>query len=50
MLFVIFQLVIFLLVFLKVIEKAERERVGKIIERVEKIKQRATDFGPHNCR
>lgn len=35
---------------LKVIEKAERERVGKIIERVEKIKQRATDFGPHNCR
>lgn len=34
----------------EVLETAERERVGKIIERVEKIKQRATDFGPRNCR
>lgn len=34
----------------ELLELAERERVGKIIERVEKIKQRATDFGPRYCR
>lgn len=34
----------------ELIETAERERVGKIVERVEKIKQRATDFGPRYCR
>lgn len=34
----------------ELLETAERERVGKIIERVEKIKQRASDFGPRCCR
>ncbi|XP_031635109.1 rabphilin-3A [Contarinia nasturtii] len=33
----------------ELLETAERERVGKIIDRVEKIKQRTTDFGPRNC-
>lgn len=32
------------------LEIAESERVGKIIERVEKIKQRVTDAGPRCCR
>lgn len=35
----------------ELLENAERERIGRIIERVEKIKQRVvTDFGPKNCR
>lgn len=34
----------------ELIESAERQRIGKIIERVEKIKQRAADCGPRNCR
>lgn len=32
------------------LEVAERQRVGRIVERVEKIKQRAADCGPRNCR
>lgn len=34
----------------ELLENAERQRIGKIIERVEKIKQRAADCGPRNCR
>lgn len=34
----------------ELLEDAERQRVGKIIERVERIKQRASDCGPKNCR
>lgn len=34
----------------ELLETAERERVGKIIERVEKIKQRVNDYGPRHCR
>lgn len=34
----------------ELLETAERERVGRIIERVEKIKEKAIDFGPRNCR
>lgn len=34
----------------ELLENAERERIGKIIERVEKIKKRGTDFGPKHCR
>ncbi|XP_055914170.1 rabphilin-3A isoform X2 [Eupeodes corollae] len=32
------------------IEVAERQRVGKLVERVEKIKERAADCGPQGCR
>lgn len=32
------------------LEVAERQRVGRIVERVEKIKQRAAECGPKNCR
>lgn len=32
------------------LEVAERQRVGKIVERVEKIKERAAECGPRNCR
>lgn len=34
----------------ELLESAERQRIGKIIERVEKIKERAADCGPRNCR
>lgn len=34
----------------ELLETAERERVGRIIERVEKIKEKAIDFGPRKCR
>lgn len=32
------------------LEVAERQRVGKLVERVEKIKERAAECGPRNCR
>lgn len=32
------------------LEMAERQRVGKLVERVERIKQRASYYGPKNCR
>lgn len=32
------------------IETAERQRVGRLVERVEKIKQRAVEGGPNCCR
>lgn len=32
------------------LEVAERQRVGKLVERVEKIKQRAAECGPKHCR
>lgn len=32
------------------LESAERQRVGKLVERVEKIKQRAAECGPRFCR
>lgn len=32
------------------LEVAERQRVGRIVERVENIKQRAAECGPRNCR
>lgn len=32
------------------LENAERLRVGKLVERVEKIKQRAAECGPRYCR
>jgi hypothetical protein len=32
------------------LEVAERQRVGKLVERVEKIKQRTIDYGPKKCR
>lgn len=32
------------------LEIAERQRVGRLVERVEKIKQRAAECGPKNCR
>lgn len=32
------------------LEIAERQRVGKLVERVEKIKERAAECGPKNCR
>lgn len=34
----------------ELLENAERQRVGRIIERVEKIKERAAERGPKNCR
>lgn len=34
----------------EIVEDAERQRVGRIIERVERIKQRAADCGPKFCR
>lgn len=34
----------------ELLECAERQRIGKIIDRVDKIKQRAADCGPRNCR
>lgn len=32
------------------LEMAERQRVGKLVERVERIKLRASYYGPKNCR
>lgn len=32
------------------LESAERQRVGRLVERVEKIKQRAAECGPRFCR
>lgn len=32
------------------LETAERQRVGRLVERVEKIKQRAAECGPRYCR
>lgn len=32
------------------LETAERQRVGRLVERVEKIKQRAAECGPRFCR
>lgn len=32
------------------LEIAERQRVGRLVERVEKIKQRAAECGPRYCR
>lgn len=32
------------------LEMAERQRVGRLVERVERIKQRASYYGPKNCR
>lgn len=32
------------------LEIAERQRVGRLVERVEKIKERAAEIGPRNCR
>jgi hypothetical protein len=32
------------------LENAERKRVGKLVDRVEKIKERAADCGPKHCR
>ena len=32
------------------LESAERQRVGKLVERVEKIKERAAEYGPRFCR
>lgn len=32
------------------LEIAERQRVGKLVERVEKIKERAAEYGPKHCR
>ena len=32
------------------IEVAERQRVGRLVEKVEKIKQRAAECGEHCCR
>lgn len=34
----------------ELLESAERQRVGKLVERVEKIKQRAAECGPRFCR
>lgn len=32
------------------IESTERERIGKLVDRVEQMKQRVVDLGPNNCR
>lgn len=32
------------------LEQAERQRVGRLVDKLEKIKERAVDFGPKNCR
>ncbi|GAB0095638.1 rabphilin-3A [Sergentomyia squamirostris] len=32
------------------LETAERQRIGMMVERVERLKQRAVDYGPRNCR
>lgn len=32
------------------LELAERQRIGKLVERVERIKQRSSYHGPKNCR
>lgn len=32
------------------LEMSERQRVGKLVDRVEKIKQRAAECGPRYCR
>ncbi|KAJ6636318.1 Double C2-like domain-containing protein beta [Pseudolycoriella hygida] len=34
----------------ELLETAERQRVGRLVERVEKIKQRAAECGPRYCR
>lgn len=34
----------------EMLEMSERQRVGKLVERVEKIKQRAAESGPRSCR
>lgn len=34
----------------ELLEMAERQRVGKLVERVENIKSRAAETGPKNCR
>uniref|UniRef100_A0A1B0C8V4 RabBD domain-containing protein n=1 Tax=Lutzomyia longipalpis TaxID=7200 RepID=A0A1B0C8V4_LUTLO len=32
------------------LEIAERQRIGMMVDRLEKLKQRATNCGPRNCR
>ena len=34
----------------EMLETAERQRVGKLVDRVEKVKQRVGDYGLNQCR